>query len=71
MIIIIGDTDCYYCIIKLSRLPFVYDICATVLSQLTCLFLGFHTAFLFLLLYKDNSGCMNSAYGDMGFKVYL
>ena len=49
VIIITGDTDYYYCIIKLSGLPLVYDICATVLSHLTCLFSRFHTAFLYLL----------------------
>jgi len=48
-IIITGDTSCYYYIIKLSGFPLVYNICATVLSHLTCLFSDFHTAFLFLL----------------------
>ena len=70
MIIITGDTSCYYCIIMLSGLPLLYDICVTVLSHLTSLFLGFQLLSYFCY-YKDNLGCMNSAYGDMRFKVYL
>ena len=64
------DTDCYYCIIKLSCSPLVYDICATVLNHLTCLFSGFYIVFLFYYC-EDNSGCINSAYGDMRYQVYI
>ena len=70
MIIITGDTDCYYFIIKLSGLPLVYDICATALSHLTYLFSGFQLLSYFC--YSEGiSGCINSVYGDMRFKVYL
>ena len=32
---ITGDTDYYYCIIKLSGSPLLYDIYATMLNNLT------------------------------------
>ena len=70
MIIIIGDTDCYYCINKLSGLPLVHNICATVLSTWLVYFRVF--ILLFYFCYSEGiSSCINSAYGDMRFKVYL
>jgi len=55
MIIITGDTDCYYYIIKLFGSLLVYDICATMLNHLTCLFSGIHLLSYFYY-YKGNSG---------------
>jgi len=67
---ITSDIDYYYCIIKLSSWPLVYDIYATMLNHLTCLFLGFHTVFLFCYC-EGNLNCMHLAYGDMRYLWYI
>jgi len=50
--------------------PLTYDIYATVLNHMTCLFSGFHTASLFCSCEGD-LGCINSTYCDLRYMVYI
>jgi len=54
----------------LSCSPLIYDICATVLNHLTCLFSSFHTVSLFCYC-EGSSDYINSAYGDLRYMVYI
>ena len=54
----------------LSCLPLTYDICATLLNHLTCLFFGFSYHFLFCYC-EGNLGYMNSDYYDVRCRVFI
>ena len=54
----------------LSYSPLTYDICATVLNHLTCLFSSFHPVSS-LCCCEGNLGCINSAYDDLRYVVYI
>jgi len=60
MIRITSDTDDYYCIIKLSYPPLLYDFCVTVTIP-----------DILILLLWGNSSCMDSGYGDMRYMIYI